>query len=385
MNIFMSKHAVWLAGFRPFFILAMVMGVLMPLLWGLFFSGHLVIPVSNPMAWHAHEMLFGFGGAVLFGFLLTASKNWVGERGIHGKFLMIVTGLWVLERVMFYFLLELPIFLKHVLMSLFVVVVGIYIMSTLIKFRHKDSFNDNYFFLILLVAIVIAKNLLVSERFYIEGISLSIGLFRLAFVVMFERTITQFMKNTMNVTLVRNKFLDMSIKILVLASAFQSFLPNQVSICLLALAGLLLLVRWFLWRPDLGFKKFSNATMYIGYFGLILHFGLEALKISGIWGFAAYSIHVFTFVCMGVVIPSMMIRIANGHTGRKPEFNGIAKIAIWIILSSIIFRLILPLVYIPFYSSWILLAGLLWSTAFLLLLMKLSPLLVRPRIDGKIH
>jgi uncharacterized protein involved in response to NO len=30
-------------------------------------------------------MFFGFGWAVLGGFLLTASKNWVKIRGYHGR------------------------------------------------------------------------------------------------------------------------------------------------------------------------------------------------------------------------------------------------------------------------------------------------------------
>ena len=34
--------------------------------------------------WHAHEMFFGFGWAVMGGFLLTSTKNWVHIRGYHG-------------------------------------------------------------------------------------------------------------------------------------------------------------------------------------------------------------------------------------------------------------------------------------------------------------
>ncbi|MFZ5462249.1 MAG: NnrS family protein [Pseudomonadota bacterium] len=34
--------------------------------------------------WHAREMFFGFGWAVMGGFLLTATKNWVRVRGYHG-------------------------------------------------------------------------------------------------------------------------------------------------------------------------------------------------------------------------------------------------------------------------------------------------------------
>ena len=103
MSILSTRHAIWLAGFRPFFLLAALYGAVMPVLWALVFSGYVVLPEGvNSLQWHVHEMLFGFGGAVLFGFLLTASKNWVKIRGIHGGGLMGLVILWLLERVMIY-------------------------------------------------------------------------------------------------------------------------------------------------------------------------------------------------------------------------------------------------------------------------------------------
>ena len=60
------------------------------MLWALIFSGGLAPPAGrfSPVQWHAHEMFFGFGWAVLGGFLLTATKNWVQVRGYHGTALV---------------------------------------------------------------------------------------------------------------------------------------------------------------------------------------------------------------------------------------------------------------------------------------------------------
>ena len=38
-----------------------------------------------PTLWHAHEMLFGFVGGAIAGFLLTAVPSWTGERGFAGR------------------------------------------------------------------------------------------------------------------------------------------------------------------------------------------------------------------------------------------------------------------------------------------------------------
>lgn len=97
----LSAHPLWLVGFRPFFLLACLAGLAFPLLWALMFTGKLPAPASpvSALQWHAHEMFFGFGWAVLGGFLLTATKNWVQVRGWHGPALVGLAAAWVIERV----------------------------------------------------------------------------------------------------------------------------------------------------------------------------------------------------------------------------------------------------------------------------------------------
>ena len=93
-------HPLWLVGFRPFFALACLAGMILPMLWVLIHLGILpapALPVA-PLQWHAHEMFFGFGWAVLGGFLLTSTKNWVGIRGYHGASLVVLTAAWLFER-----------------------------------------------------------------------------------------------------------------------------------------------------------------------------------------------------------------------------------------------------------------------------------------------
>src|SRR5262245_58037929 len=71
-------HPFCSVGFRPFFALAMLSGAILPVLWALVFTGQFTPPGPlSVLQWHAHEMFFGFGWAVLGGFLLTATKNWV--------------------------------------------------------------------------------------------------------------------------------------------------------------------------------------------------------------------------------------------------------------------------------------------------------------------
>ena len=95
-----AERPLWLVGFRPFFALACLAGLSLPLLWAMMFTGALPAPAGDisPVQWHAHEMFFGFGWAVLGGFLLTSTKNWVGSRGYHGWPLIFLVGAWLLDR-----------------------------------------------------------------------------------------------------------------------------------------------------------------------------------------------------------------------------------------------------------------------------------------------
>lgn len=379
------NHPLWLAGFRPFFSLAIILGATLPLAWALVYSGAVTwSPTLSMVHWHAHEMLFGFGWAVLGGFLLTASKNWVKVRGIYGWPLMVLVGLWLLERGAVF--LPPSSVLRIILLNSFVLGTALYILQTLIIHRKTDSYSDNFLFYAALLGFLIAKNLLIQIDTYGHGLAMTVGLFRLAFAVMFERTMTQFMKSTEGVELPRQRILDYAIKFVILLCALQSFLPDFVAGVLLLVAAALWFGRWVWWRPLVGMRKFGNAVMYLGYLGAIIHLVTEALGRFGFAiGPASLSLHIFTFLCMGLVIPSMLVRIAQGHTGRKPEFKPLDCVAISLIGLAAFARLVLPISFPAYYVWWIAVASVLWSSCYILLGFRLIPFLLNPRIDGKIH
>jgi uncharacterized protein involved in response to NO len=86
-------------GFRPFFLGGAVWAALAMALWLPMLTGHLALPTAfDPVSWHAHALLFGYLGAVVAGFLLTAVPNWTGRLPIVGWPLAALVGLWLLGR-----------------------------------------------------------------------------------------------------------------------------------------------------------------------------------------------------------------------------------------------------------------------------------------------
>lgn len=91
--------AVLAQGFRPFFLLAGLYGGGVLLVWtALLHGGFSPATAFDPLAWHAHEMLYGFAMAVVAGFLLTAIPNWTGRMPLQGLPLFGLVALWAAGR-----------------------------------------------------------------------------------------------------------------------------------------------------------------------------------------------------------------------------------------------------------------------------------------------
>lgn len=90
--------------FRPLFLLATLYAVAVIPFWVAAWLGYLPLPMAlgTPSWWHAHEMVFGFAGAAVGGFALTAVATWTKRPPVAGASLMVLSGLWVVARVLFF-------------------------------------------------------------------------------------------------------------------------------------------------------------------------------------------------------------------------------------------------------------------------------------------
>src|SRR5262245_62165438 len=87
------------AGFRPFFLLAAGWAAIaMPVWLAAYTHGYGLRGTLPALFWHAHEMVYGFGSAVVAGFLLTAIPNWTGRLPLRGPALAALAVLWLAGR-----------------------------------------------------------------------------------------------------------------------------------------------------------------------------------------------------------------------------------------------------------------------------------------------
>ncbi len=382
----MKVHPLWLVGFRPFFLLACLAGLALPMLWALIYGDMIAAPESHfaPMQWHAHEMFFGFGWAVLGGFLLTATKNWVRVRGYYGQALMFLAAVWLFERAGMWFEGAWPQLLFRISNNLFLGAIVAMILWTLIRNRHTDSYRDNFLFLLVLPLFLVAKNLLLSAEYFQYGAEMTLALFRMAFLVMLERTVVQFMKGAFQVEILNHIRFNMAIKFCGLLLVFSSFMPPALAGSFALLLALMLTVRFIYWKPQLAMHRLDIGIMYLGYLAIIAQLLIEFARLGLQQDISvSISIHVFTFGAMGLIIPAMLMRISRGHTGRKVVFDLRDKLVLWIMMLAFLFRLVMPLLEPSNYTRWIFLAASCWAAAFALFAWRYIPYLLQARVDGK--
>jgi uncharacterized protein involved in response to NO len=340
----------------------------------------------SAMRWHAHEMFFGFGWAVLGGFLLTSTKNWVQIRGYHGAPLIFLVAAWLFERSGMWFGGHWPVAHFEVSSKLFLVSIVAMLVWTLVRHRKTDNYRDNYFFLLILPAFLLAKHLMLSGDHFQAGVLMATGLFRVAFLVMLERTLTQFMKGIFQVDILRHAALDRTIKLCALLLVGAGFMPPLPAAWLSLLLALLLAGRLLFWKPQLALRRLDLGIMYLGYAAIVLQLLVEFLgQVAAPAWVGAFSMHVFGLGVMGLIIPAMLIRIAKGHTGRKVVFDAGDKGVLWLMIGAFVLRVVAPQIHPQAYALWLVLAACGWLAGFGILAWRLIPLLMQARIDGKEH
>lgn len=383
---------IWLVGFRPFFIATCISGALLPILWVVVYSGaieapdFLFRPFISPLHWHVHEMFFGFGWALLGGFLLTASKNWLGIRGRHGLTLVILVTLWILDRIAMAYGGNWPKPVVYLLSFPFIVTIISLLEFDLLRNHKKDSYKDNIYFILALPLFIGAKFALLNDEGYPAlGISMTLALFRLCFLIMLERTLEAFMKGAIGIKLKRIPWVDHSIKTLgfVLIFSYGIGEDYQAYICLLL--ATLMLIRWCYWHPLKALQRIDIGIMYLGYLAIVANLIAQGfIPLDGHWG-SSVAIHLFTLGSLGLIAPAMIVRISNGHTGRKVSFTPIDKLCIYLMLGALACRVGLPFLIPNFYTQCLYLSATFWFMAFTILGFHYTPLLLHPRIDGRTH
>src|SRR6185437_8404868 len=94
-----SLRAFLELAFRPLYLAGVVWALVAIGIW--IWALQILSAPLQGVAWHAHEMLWGFIATIAVAFLMTAGANWTGINPLEGRALAGVCVLWLVARVGF--------------------------------------------------------------------------------------------------------------------------------------------------------------------------------------------------------------------------------------------------------------------------------------------
>lgn len=339
--------------------------------------------------WHAHEMVYGYGMAVIAGFLLTAVRNWTGVQTISGTPLLLLFLLWLAGRLLFVAGNSEMLQLAAVTDGLFGIGLVAAILIPVVKVKQWKQLG----IVSKIVLLIVSNMVFYAGIFGLLEDGRRIGLYSGTYLiialilVMGRRVIPFFIERGAGYPIqVRNRpWVDIASLLLFLAFWLADVMqPDTLLVAALAVALLALhILRLLDWHTRGIWSKPLLWVLYLGYGWLAVGFALKAaVPIFDISPLPA--LHAFAYGGIGMVTLGMMSRVTLGHTGRSIlEPPPLLPWIFAVLLLGAIFRVVPPLLNTAHYVFWIGIAQVLWITAFVLFLVIYLPMLARPRADGQ--
>ncbi len=374
--------------FRPFYLLGALYAPLLAAGGAGAFFGFVDLQASGgPVSWHGHEMVFGFATAIVVGTLLTALPSWAGmpEAGALPTALLVAT--WLLGRAGFWAAPWLPAPLVAAAdLLLWPVLVG-WIAPPLWRVPNR-LYRLLLPILLALAAAGFAYHAAVQAG-DAAGVRRALHAAVWALVVLFTLKgglLTPVFTGTALQALGRGTSVRASMpleaaslaSLVALAVADVRAAPSPV-VGALALAAVatqgVRVARWRGWRVA---DQPLLLGMHLGFAWLLLALALAAAAGLGAPLPAAAWLHAFTVGALGLMMLSLMTRVALRHTGRALDVPPLMRVAGALAFAAAALRLAAGIQGLP--PQAVALAALLWAAAFAAYLVQFAVVLVAPSL-----
>jgi len=368
-------------GFRPFFLFGAIFAALALPLWIIGFHGW--IP-NITRDWHVHEMLFGYLGAVIAGFLLTAAPNWTGRLPVAGAPLVFLFSLWAGGRAAMLFAPKAP--LAAAIDCAFLFVLALILAREIIAGKNVRNLP-----VVGLVVLLATMNTLTHLRGYNPDIAAlgergALAVIAMLIALIGGRITPSFTRNWMTKQKLTpepaspGRF-DIAV-LLATASALLSWATAPDALAagvLLTLAGALNLVRLFRWKGWRTTAEMLVTVLHLGYGWLAVALLLLGGSIlAPLWIASVAGIHALTAGGFGVMTLAVMTRAGRGHTGLPLTADAATKAIYLLVNLGAAIRVASP--FFPYhYLYCVVVSAVLWSAAFATFAAVYGPLLCTRR------
>jgi len=384
--------ALFAYGFRPFFLAAGVFAVLGLIAWlWIYTTGAQPLPSQPAQLWHGHEMLYGFVGAAIAGFLLTAVPSWTSARGFAGTPLILLATLWLIGRLAFAAAAVLPLTIVAICELAFIPVLAGMLAPPLLRARNRNSP-----LLLVLAGIwltdVVFLYALTQDDVLLARTTLlvAIDIVLLLVTVIGGRIIPAFTANALRArgltpNLRTSQWTDGIVIAAMIAVVFVDiFAPwHLVAGAVAAVAAIAHAWRLIGWRSWRALDEPLVWSLHLAYAWLPAGLAMKALHLAGNAAWAAHWLHALTIGVAAAMILAVMTRASLGHTGRPLRASRLIGGAYILMSLAAVIRVFAPSLAPGAYQWNVMTAGLLWICTFAIFIVVYTPILSRPRIDGR--
>jgi uncharacterized protein involved in response to NO len=369
-------------GFRPLYLVGAAWAALPIAIW--IFAPQWLQPPLAGVAWHAHEMLWGFVATIAVGFLLTAGATWTGLNPLRGGALAGAVALWLAARIGFLaggaaaFVVaaaaELALFLLAAAAMARVVI--------------RSRNQRNYGVPVLMLALAAADGAFLVAAYVGDARLMTFfqgGLLVMAIIALLiaRRVIPFFAMRAVPGLQIPMHARSGLVQLAAGALAVAALLLGRpwLQAAGLAVAGALALAQVLAWRPLAVRRKPLLWVLYAGYAGLGVGLLAASAQAAGAELQAAVHVHAIAMAGFAVLIIGMVTRTALGHLGRALEVDRSMVASYALVLAAAALRLVAlwpSAASAPALQA----SALAWISAFGLYLWRFAPWLVRPRADA---
>lgn len=386
-----SMAAFLTLGFRPLYLAGTAWALISIALW--IYAPQLLGAPLSLVAWHAHEMLWGFIITIAVGFLLTASATWTGFNPLHGRPLGGLAVLWLIARIGFLVGGLTGFWFATVAELLFFLTAAICLGRVVLKGHSRRNYGLPLLVLALGVADLLYLLAALRGDYVVLMQRFDLGLIGMATIALLiaRRVIPFFsMRMVPNLKipmLTRSGQVQMVFSVAALVAGLLHW-PIAMAAAL-ALVGLISLVQLAYWNPAAVLRKPMLWILYLGYAFIALGLLVAAVQISGLFaptllrGVLARSathVHLIGLAGFCVLIIGMVTRTALGHLGRPLALDRSMLASYWLMILAVLLRL--AALWPSTASVHLLhLAAAAWILCMGLYLWRFAPMLIRPRPD----
>lgn len=390
-----AAHPLWMCGMRPFFLATATSAVLLILPWWAYLTVGSSVPgaAGGALAWHAHELLFGFVMASVIGFLLTALPEFTGTPEFSERLVRQLALAWLVARGAFCWGASvggwamLPSALAHAAL------LGLLLWHAAPRiWREPDQPQRAFVWILLALAacsLGFHADVLQGHASPMRWLYATVGVYMVLVIVALSRISMRIVNHALEEAGSTERYLarpprrNLAIVCISLFTALEwwGVAPRLSGWLALACAAavLHLLNDWHVGRALL---RRWPLMLYAAYACMALGYGLMGVALVSPWGNVAGARHLLTVGTLGLAILAAMAIAGRAHSGWLRDERR------WLPLGAAALALAAAVraatVWLPVAPPllWTCAAAL-WCLAFAAYTLAMLPVLARARPDGQ--